>query len=139
MTFNNKTWANNIYSATFDSMRIGPLYNIRIESPTVSIIDIALPGFTLVDVEAELTPERKLIVRSNDVELPGVTFDSTRIGPFEREFSLNGTMTKATMKDGVLSIRVEKNPMPKNIKININIEAPDAEKYPQILNEDSDF
>ena len=138
MTFNNKTWVNNISSATFDSMRIGPLYNIRIESPTVSIIDIALPGFTLVDVEAELTPERKLIVRSNGVELPGaLSISQFGLGPFVREFSLNGTVTKATMKDGVLSIRVEKNPMPKNIKI--NIEAPDAEKYPQILNEDSDF
>jgi HSP20 family molecular chaperone IbpA len=119
-------------------MRIGPLYNIRIESPTVSIIDIALPGFTLVDVEAELTPDRKLIVRSNGVELPGaLSISQFGLGPFVREFSLNGTVTKATMKDGVLSIRVEKNPMPKNIKI--NIEAPDAEKYPQILNEDSDF
>jgi hypothetical protein len=76
MTFNNKTWANNISSATFDNMRIGPLYNIRIESPTVSIIDIALPGFTLVDVEAELTPERKLIVRSNGVELPDASSKS---------------------------------------------------------------
>ena len=138
MTFNNKTWANNISGATFDSMRIGPLYNIRVESPTVSIIDIALPGFTLVDVEAELTPERKLIVRSNGVELPGtLSIRQFGLGPFEREFSLNGTVTKATMKDGVLSIRVEKNPTPKNIKI--NIEAPNAEKYPQILNEDSDF
>lgn len=138
MTFNNKTWVNNISGATFDNMRIGPLYNIRIESPTVSIIDIALPGFTLVDVEAELTPERKLIVRSYGVELPGtLSISQFDLGPFVREFSLNGTVTKATMKDGVLSIRVEKNPMPKNIKI--NIEAPNAEKYPQILNEDSDF
>ena len=113
----------------FESTRFGPLYNIRSESPDVSIIDIALPGFSLADVEVEVTQERKLIVRSGGIKFPG-TFSVSQfnVGPFERVFSIFGVVTKATMKDGVLSIRIERDTKPSNIKI--NIEPPPADEHP---------
>ena len=122
----------------FDSTKIGPLYNIRTESQNVSIIDVALPGFTHADVDLVLTPDRQLIIRSNGIELPG-TFSTTQfeVGPFERIFSIVGIgdVTRATMRDGVLSIRIERDKKPANIKI--NIEPPSADEHPQLLNEDS--
>ena len=122
----------------FESAKIGPLYNIRTESQNVSIIDVALPGFSLADVEVEVTPDHKLIVRSNGIELPG-TFSTTQfeVGPFERIFSIVGIgdVTRATMRDGILSIRIERDTKPANIKI--NIEPPSADEHPQLLNEDS--
>ena len=120
----------------FESSRFGPLYNIRSESPNVSIIDVALPGFSLADIEVEVTPERKLIIRSGGIKVPG-TFSVSQfnVGPFERVFSIFGVVTKATMKDGVLSIRIERDTKPSNIKI--NIEPPSADEHPQLLNEDS--
>jgi HSP20 family molecular chaperone IbpA len=120
----------------FESSRFGPLYNIRSESPNVSIIDVALPGFSLADIEVEVTPERKLIIRSGGIKVPG-TFSVSQfnVGPFERVFSILGVVTKATMRDGVLSIRIERDTKPANIKI--NIEPPSADEHPQLLNEDS--
>lgn len=120
----------------FESSRFGPLYNIRSESPNVSIIDVALPGFSLADVEVEVTHDRKLIVRSGGIKIPG-TFSVSQfnVGPFERVFSIFGVVTKATMRDGVLSIRIERDTKPSNIKI--NIEPPSADEHPQLLNEDS--
>jgi HSP20 family molecular chaperone IbpA len=120
----------------FESSRFGPLYNIRSESPNVSIIDVALPGFSLADIEVEVTPERKLIIRSGGIKVPG-TFSVSQfnVGPFERVFSIFGVVTKATMRDGVLSIRIERDTKPSNIKI--NIEPPSADEHPQLLNEDS--
>lgn len=126
------------FSESFNSAKIGPLYNIRHEGPGIYIIDIALPGFTHADVDLELTPDRQLIIRSNGIELPG-TFSTTQfeVGPFERIFSIVGigVVTKATMRDGVLSIRIERDTKPSNIKI--NIEPPSADEHPQLLNEDS--
>lgn len=120
----------------FESTRFGPLYNIRSESPNVSIIDVALPGFSLADIEVEVTPDRKLIIRSGGIKVPG-TFSVSQfnIGPFERVFSILGVVTKATMRDGVLSIRIERDTKPSNIKI--NIEPPSDDEHPQLLNEDS--
>ena len=125
----------------FESAKIGPLYNIRTESQNVSIIDVALPGFSLADVEVEVTPDHKLIVRSDGSKIPGklsaISVSQFNVGPFERVFSIIGVVTKATMRDGVLSIRVEKDSKPPNIKI--NIEPPSADEHPQLLNEDSVF
>lgn len=120
----------------FESTKFGPLYNIRTESQNVTIIDVALPGFSLADVEVEVTPERKLIVRSGGIKIPG-TFSVSQfnVGPFERVFSILGVVTRATMRDGVLSIRIERDTKPPNIKI--NIEPPSADEHPQLLNEDS--
>ena len=120
----------------FESAKIGPLYNIRTESQNVSIIDVALPGFSLADVEVEVTPDHKLIVRSGGIKLPGsFSVSQFDLGPFERVFTILGVVTKATMRDGVLSIRIERHTKPANIKI--NIEPPSADEHPQLLNEDS--
>ena len=123
----------------FESAKIGPLYNIRTDSQNVTIIDVALPGFSLADVEVEVTPDRydrKLIVRSGGIKLPGsFSVSQFDLGPFERWFLIIGVVTKATMRDGVLSIRIERDSKPANIKI--NIEPPSADEHPQLLNEDS--
>ncbi len=112
----------------FDSTKSAPLYNIRTESQNVTIIDVALPGFSLADVEVEVTPDRKLIVRSGGIKIPG-TFSVSQfnVGPFERVFTILGAVTKATMRDGVLSIRIERGVKPANIKI--NIEPPSADDH----------
>ena len=141
MTFKFKQLDQEVFGRPFGDLfeysnRVGPLYNIRSESPNVSIIDVALPGFSLADIEVEVTPERKLIVRSGGIKVPG-TFSVSQfnVGPFERVFSIFGVVTKATMRDGVLSIRIERDTKPPNIKI--NIEPPSADEHPQLLNEDS--
>ena len=141
MTFKFKQLDQEVFGRPFGDLfeysnRVGPLYNIRSESPNVSIIDVALPGFSLADIEVEVTPERKLIVRSGGIKVPG-TFSVSQfnVGPFERVFSILGVVTKATMRDGVLSIRIERDTKPPNIKI--NIEPPSADEHPQLLNEDS--
>ena len=102
----------------------------------MTIIDVALPGFSIADVEVEVTQERKLIIRSGGIKIPG-TFSVSQfnVGPFERVFTIFGVVTKATMRDGALSIRIERDTKPANIKI--NIEPPSADEFPQLLNEDS--
>ena len=140
MTFKFKQLEQDVFGRPFGDLfeptKIGPLYNIRTESQNVTIIDVALPGFSLADVEVEVTPERKLIVRSGGIKIPG-TFSVSQfnVGPFERVFTILGAVTKATMIDGVLSIRIERYTKPANIKI--NIEPPSADEHPQLLNEDS--
>ena len=141
MTFKFKQLDQEVFGRPFGDLfeysnRVGPLYNIRSESPNVSIIDVALPGFSLADIEVEVTPDRKLIIRSGGIKVPG-TFSVSQfnVGPFERVFSIFGVVTKATMRDGVLSIRIERDTKPSNIKI--NIEPPSADEHPQLLNEDS--
>lgn len=136
MTFKFKQLDQEVFGRLFESTKFEPLYNIRTESQNVSIIDVALPGFSLADVEVEVTPDRKLIVRSGGIELPGsFSVSQFDLGPFERVFKIFGVVTKATMRDGVLSIRVEKDSKPANIKI--NIEPPSVDEFPQLLNEDS--
>ena len=140
MTFNFKQLEQDVFGRPFgdlfESTKIGPLYNIRTESQNVSIIDVALPGFSLADVGVEVTPDRELIVRSGGIELPGsFSVSQFDLGPFELVFSVLAAVTKATMKDGVLSIRIERDTKPANIKI--NIEPPSADEHPQLLNEDS--
>ena len=105
-------------------------YNLRSGTPLnegVHILDIALPGFSSVDIDIEYTTERKLIVKSAGPcrlkSSEGVfvflteQFNTT---PFECEFIVNGTVSEATMENGILSIRIETEPKPSNTKIEIN-------------------
>ena len=91
----------------------------------VHILDIALPGFSSDDIDIEYTTERKLIVKSVDScrlkSSEGLflteQFNTTS---FACEFTVNGTVSEATMENGILSIRIETEPKPSNTKIQIN-------------------
>lgn len=103
-------------------------YNLRSGTPWnegVHILDIALPGFSSDDIDIEYTTERKLIVKSVDScrlkSSEGVFLtEQFNTKSFECEFIVNGTVSEATMENGILSIRIEIEPKPSNTKIKIN-------------------
>ena len=103
-------------------------YNLRSGTPWyegIHILDIALPGFSSDDIDIEYTTERKLIVKSvgscrlksSEGLFLTEQFNTTS---FECEFVVNGTVSEATMENGILSIRIETEPKPSNTKIQIN-------------------
>lgn len=130
-----------IFNDTAKKIGSYPPCNIRkLDGQNVYKIELAVAGYTLADLEIELT-DNVLTISSpgvnpgNDLLSQGFAYRA-----FTKKFSLMDSVVvkNAELVNGVLSIYLEDQvPTPKTMKI--NIEAPKATTHPQLLNEASDI
>lgn len=118
-----------------------PFYNIKSTSQTEFVIEFALAGFDIADVEVTVEDDKLLIksIRNKLSEESGAFLhQGFSFRRFSRGFALKPEVKVkgAKMSNGVLQVFLEKV-IPEKHVTKINIEAPSADLYPQLLNENS--
>lgn len=118
-----------------------PPYNIQRVGDNKYLIELAIAGYTISDVEIDLEGN-VLTIKSDGVKLGDVDFlhKGFTHKAFERQFTLaeDVVVKAASMMHGVLSVFLEKKDTEQK-KVKINIEQPSVASFPQVLNEDSNI
>lgn len=118
-----------------------PFYNIKKTGDNKYVIEVALCGYTLADLD--VTVEKNVLTISSSGANLGTYTDYIFRGfaarKFDRKFTLmdNVKVQTAELNNGILSVWLEElvkeNDKPKKI----NIIQPKAAEHPQLLNEES--
>jgi len=121
-----------------------PPYNIRKTGDNTYQIELAVAGFTIADIE--ITLEKNILsIRSTGAENKPDSETMIHQGfsyrAFERCFTLmdNVQVQNAELINGILRIYLESILPEEEKPKRINISAPHADKYPQLLNEQSNI
>lgn len=129
---------------TMSKMSGFPPYNIRKTGDNTYLVEVAVAGFSIADIE--ITLEKNVLrVKSNGHNTKSDVGEFIHQGfayrAFERAFTLmdHVEVQNAELINGILKIYLEKM-IPEEAKPKkINISAPQSDKYPQLLNEESNI
>ena len=120
-----------------------PPYNVVKKDANNYQIQVALAGYNTTDIDVEVQ-ENQLKISSKGITAEHDTefvYRGWSFKGFNRAFTLadHVEVKRASMKDGVLTVDLERvlpeTKKPKKVKI----ETPTEESHPQLLNESSDF
>jgi len=119
-----------------------PPYNIRKTDENTYVIEIAVAGFSIGDIE--ITLDKNLLhVKSKghdqSKDIGTLIYQGFAYRGFERTYTLSDyvDVKGAEMINGILKIYLENLLADESKPKRINITAPDAKTHPQLLNEDS--
>ena len=136
--------AHRVAAGTMAKMSGFPPYNIRKLDDNKYLVEIAVAGFSIADLE--ITLEKNVLSiksKGHDTTSDIGTFihQGFAYRAFERAFTLmdHVEVQNAELINGILKIYLEKM-LPEEAKPKkINISAPSSDKYPQLLNESSNI
>lgn len=136
--------AHRVAASSLSKMSGFPPYNIRKTGENTYQIELAVAGFTIADIEMVL--EKNILTISSKghdpMSLPGeFLHQGFAYRGFERKFTLmdNVKIQNAELLNGILRVYMEKMVPEDEKPVRINISAPQADKYPQLLNEGSNI
>lgn len=119
-----------------------PFYNIKKVGDNKYVIELALAGYSIGDIEITLE-KNVLTISSQGADDKSVNYlvKGFASRKFMRKFSLmeNIKVTNAEFVNGILSVWLEEFTKEEDKPKKININAPAASQHPQLLNEDSNI
>lgn len=121
-----------------------PFYNIKKVGDNKYVVDVALSGYSVADIE--ITMEKNVLTISSngsgkDDRDENYIFKGFASRKFTRQFTLmdNIKVTGADFINGVLSVWLEEFVKEEDKPKKINIGQPSEKQHPQLLNENSSF
>lgn len=119
-----------------------PPYNIRRVGDNKFLIEVALAGYDIADIDIDLENQMlKISSKGHAHDASSVIHQGFSYKAFERQFQLmqDIVVNTAEMTNGVLKVYLDRIVPEENKpkKIKIGVPAPTIESHPQLLNESS--